>query len=198
MKIVFMKYLIVGIIFSTFFYSCKFEKHEKEISGINLLRIQLSSTDSLLKNVDVALVERIVIDLQNNSKLIQFNINKIGDTLDFKTASFLNSYRLLLPFFMKVANDHNKIAVAIDSTKLNLTNLEHDILNNSLAQNLTPDACLLLEQEQVKAMYDCAVTLRSTLDEVSKTLDSLSPQIALYIKEQNQKVERKAIELEKK
>jgi uncharacterized protein YoxC len=50
----------------------------------------------------------------------------------------------------------------------------------------------------VKAMYDYAVTLRSTLDEVSNTLDSLSPQIALYIKEQNQKLERKAIELEKK
>ena len=182
------KHLIIGIAIVAFFSACKSEKHDKDLTEINNLRIKLVKTDSMLKNVDREEAERIATELKNNTQFIQFNINKIGDTLDFKTALLLNNYRSLLPAFETVADNHKRISTAIDSTNTTLNNLEHDIQNNSLAKNLTPESCVEQESEQVNEMYEYAGTMSSSLDRAKVGYDSLAPKISDYMKVLNQKL----------
>jgi hypothetical protein len=187
-KSVIKKHLIIGIIIAAFLSSCKGESHDKEMTDINNLRIKLVRTDSILKKIDQEEAERLATELKNNSQFIQFNINKIGDTIDFKTSLLLNNYHSLLPAFEAVADNHKKIAAAVDSTNTSLNYLEHDIQNNSLAKNLTPEGCIEQEEEQVNEMYEYAATLRPSFDKAKKGYDSLSPKIADYMKSLNQKL----------
>src|ERR1044072_15535 len=128
------KHLAYGFAIALLLFSCKGEQHEKEIAEINSMRNKLEMTELLLKNVDHEMADRLGTEVQNNSQFIQFNINKIGDTIDFQTAIFLSNYKALHEGFEGIAENGERLEIAIDSTRKTLDNLEHDIVNNSLAK----------------------------------------------------------------
>lgn len=198
MKSVAKKHLIFGMAIVAVLSSCNGEKHEKEMAAINELRVKLHKTDSMLKNVDREDAERMAAELKNNAQFIQFDINKIGDTIDRKSALLLNNYHSLLPAYESVAENHKKISSAIDSTITSLNNLEHDIQNNSLAKNLTAESCIEQEEELVNEMYEYAGTMRSTIDKAKLGYDSLAGKISDYMKILNQKLADKQANAPKK
>ncbi len=185
------KHLIIGFVLAAFLFACKGEQHEKEIGEINGLRAKLGKTDSLLKNVDQDMAERLGTEVKNNSQFIQFNINKIGDTLDFKTALFLSNYKMLLEGFESVSENGELLEVAVDSTEKTLNDLEHDISNNSLAKGLTAEGSIKEEQEHVDEMYEYASRMRSTLANVKASYDTLTPRVNEYMKTLNQRLAEK-------
>jgi hypothetical protein len=123
-------YFITACSVAVLFFACKNEQHDKEIAQIGTIRNKLEMTDLLLKNVDHEMADRLGTEVKNNSQFIQFNINKIGDTIDFKTALFLSHYKTLQDQLEGIAENGEKLETAIDSTKKTLDNLEHDIVNN--------------------------------------------------------------------
>lgn len=173
-------------VFIVMFAACKNAEHEKQISDINNLRAKLVKTDSILNSVDAERAEELETEVKNNSQFIQFNINKIADTIDFKTALFLSSYKMVQDAFGGLAENHKRIKTAADSTSKNLDNLEHDINNNSLAKGLTPESCIEQETEHVNEMYEFAAKLHSVFDRAKLGYDTLTPKINAYMKLQNQ------------
>jgi hypothetical protein len=181
-------HLIAGILLITTFSSCVREKHEKELTEINSLRTALNHTDSVLSKTDLELAERMAAEVKNNTQFIQFNLHELGDSVDFKTYKLISNYGSLLPAFEKVAENHKHLSAAIDSTNKSLDNLVHDLEKNSLAKNLTPESCIQNEKEQVNGMYEFAGAMRSSLDRAKSGYDTLTPKIAEYIKQLNQRL----------
>jgi hypothetical protein len=182
------KSFTIIFILAVAFSACKNAEHEKQMEEINNLRAKIAKTDSLLKNVDAEAAERLETEVKNNSQFIQFNINKIADTIDFKTALFLSSYKMVDDAFDGLTINHKRIKIALDSTSRNLDNLEHDINNNSLAKGLTPENCIEQESEHVDEMYDFASKLRSVFDRAKIGYDTLTPKVNAYMKLQNQRL----------
>lgn len=185
------KHLITGLAITALFFACKGESHDKEITEIGKLRNVLMQSDSVLGKIDREDAERLGTEVRNNSQFIQFNINKLGDTLDFKTALLLTDYRSLLKSFETAEETHKKLKSAVDSTRMNLENLEHDLKNNSLAQGLTPEGCVEQETEQVNAIYERSKEIRSMLEGAKGSYDTLNPKISAYMKELNLKLAEK-------
>lgn len=181
-------HLIAGIFLITAMSSCVKDKHEKELAEIASLRAELVRTDSLLGKTDLEFAERMAAEVKNNTQFIQFNLKKLGDTVDFKTYKLISNYGSLLPAFEKVAENHKHLSAAIDSTDKSLTDLAHDFEKNSLAKNLTPETCIQQEKAQIKEMYDYIGIMRSSLGKAKAGYDTLSPKIADYMKLLNQKL----------
>jgi hypothetical protein len=158
------------------------EKHDKELAEITSLRAELLRTDSLLSKTDLEFAERMAAEVKNNTQFIQFNLKKLGDTVDFKTYKLISNYGSLLPAFEKVAENHKHLSAAIDSTNRSLNDLEHDFEKNSLAKNLTPEFCIQQEKAQIKEMYDYVGIMRSSLGKAKSGYDTLAPKIADYMK----------------
>ncbi|MDQ3110781.1 MAG: hypothetical protein M3R17_12880 [Bacteroidota bacterium] len=180
--------LMIFSLIITFLAGCVRERHEKELAEINSLRTELLKTDSLLSKTDLEFAERMAAEVKNNTQFIQFNLKKLGDTVDFKTYKLLNNYGSLLPAFEKVAENHKHLSAAIDSTSKSLNDLAHDFEKNSLAKNLTPESCIQQERDQVSGMYEFAGTMRSSLGRAKAGYDTLAPKIADYMKSLNQKL----------
>ncbi len=171
--------------------ACVRDKHEKELAAINALRADLLKTDSLLNKTDLEFAERMAAEVKNNTQFIQFNLKKLGDTVDFKTYKLISNYGSLLPAFEKVAENHKHLSAAIDSTNKSLIDLQHDVEKNSLAKNLTPESCIQQEKTQITEMYDYVGIMRSSLNRAKAGYDTLSPKIAEYMKALNQKLAEK-------
>lgn len=176
---------------SLLLFGCAGEKYEKELKEIETLRAKLSQSDSLLGKIDVESAERLGTEIRNNSQFVQFNINKIGDSIDFKTGTMMSHYGSLLRSFETVEKTHERLQSAIDSTRQNLDNLEYDLKHNSLAQGLTPAGSVELESEQVTAIYERSEQIRSMLDNAKKGYDTLAPKITGYMQFLNQRLAEK-------
>lgn len=179
---------VVIVIAAVAFVACKNEKNEKALAGIKDLRVKLAGTDSVLASVNRDEIDRLEAEVKNNSQFIQFNVGKVGDTLDFKTALLLTDYRALRKQFAGYSEDHKRLTAAVDSASKSLDNLEHDLMNNTLAEGLTPEGSLKQEEEQVKQMYDFAVDLRSGYTAAKLEHDTLAPKISDYMKLLNEKL----------
>lgn len=183
--------LISGILIITTITSCVRKNLDKEIAEINSLRAELVRTDSLLGKTDLEFAERMAAEVKNNTQFIQFNLKKLGDTVDFKTYKLISNYGSLLPAFEKVAENHKHLSSAIDSTNKSLNDLEHDFEKNSLAKNLTPEFCIRQEEAQIKEMYDYVGIMRSSLSKAKSGYDTLAPKIADYMKLLNRQLAEK-------
>ncbi|MBI3510609.1 MAG: hypothetical protein HY064_08090 [Bacteroidetes bacterium] len=187
MKFRIARHLLIAFLPLLFLFSCG-ERNDKEITEINSLRVKLSQTDSLLLKVDKDEAEKKEAELKNNAQFIQYNINLLGDTLDFKTALFLNYYRSLLRNYQTVADSYSKILLQADSSRRSLDNLEHDLKNNTLADGLTPEKCIESETERVNYLYQHAGDLRSMLEQAKSGYDTLSPKVAGFMAGLNMKL----------
>jgi hypothetical protein len=182
------KHLFIVIVAVAMLAACKNEKNEKALAGIKDLRVKLAGTDSILASVDRSEIDKLESEVKNNSQFIQFNVGKVGDTLDFKTALLLTDYRALRKQFAGYSEDHKRLTAAVDSASKSLDNLEHDLMNNTLAEGLTPEGSLKQEEEQVNQMYDFALDLRSGFTAAKLEHDTLAPKISDYMRLLNEKL----------
>jgi hypothetical protein len=182
------KHLFIVIVAAAMLVACKNEKNEKALAGIKDLRVKLAGTDCILTSVVRSEIDKLESEVKNNSQFIQFNVGKVGDTLDFKTALLLTDYRALRKQFAGYSEDHKRLTAAVDSASKSLDNLEHDLMNNTLAEGLTPEGSLKQEEEQVNQMYDFALDLRSGFTAAKLEHDTLAPKISDYMRLLNEKL----------
>jgi hypothetical protein len=170
--------------------ACK-KEHEKELGQLKEIRTLLVRTDSSLAKINREELEETETEIKNNSQFIQFNINQIGDTLDFKTALFLTDYRTLRTDYEIVISMHKRASAAVDSAQKNLDNLEHDLQNNSLAEGLTAEGAVEREGEQAEELFKATETIWLKLRQTEKNYATLAPKIKEYMAQLNQRLAEK-------
>lgn len=161
--------------------TCKGEDYTRELSEIDSLRKVLNTTDSLLVSFNSSDITKRAQDIADNSKFIQFNVNKLGDTLDYGTALLLAEYGRAGERFRQANEEMIRIANAIDSMEVNLDNLKHDLENHSLSENVDGKASVIHETSQVNVIYTAAETLKSSLNNTRRSYDTLLPKVNSYV-----------------
>src|SRR5688572_13198173 len=73
--------------------NCRGEDYTHELSVIDSLKRELANTDSFITSLNRADITRRAEEITSNSKFIQFNVNRIKDTLDYSTALLLTQYK---------------------------------------------------------------------------------------------------------
>ena len=172
------------------FSGCK-NPYEKELAQLEAVRKTLSAADSVLAITNAAEAERLAKEVRNNLQLVQFNINKIGDTIDFKTALLLTEFRSLAKSLESVEKSHKRIGMAVDSAANNLGNLEHDLMNKSLAKEFTAEAAVAAERRQAEDLYGRAKNLPLQLSTIKAGYDTLAPAINNYLAELKRRLAEK-------
>jgi hypothetical protein len=161
--------------------TCKGEDYSHELSEIDSLKKVLVSTDSLIASLNTADINRRIQDIADNSKFIQFNMNKLGDTLDYSTALLLTEYRETGTRYRFVNDETLRLSNAIDSMNKGLDNLKHDLENHSLAKGIEGKASVVHESTQVNAIRSYAVELKSSLESTRKSFDTLLPKVNAFV-----------------
>ncbi|TND08802.1 MAG: hypothetical protein FD123_2018 [Bacteroidetes bacterium] len=181
--------LLIPILVSAWNYSCNSApKNPKELAAADSLRADLRIADSLLKTLEKEKVKQAEDAVRGNSAFIEDGINKLQDTLDLETATFLTEYRSIAKILGIYVSNHDRLKGAIDSLKTSCDNLSHDLRNNSLAEGLDPVKSVNNERVQVHKLMNELNFLIPAVGNGLKTNDSLSPKIKAYIEELNAKL----------
>ncbi len=169
------------IVIALLLVTCKGEDYSHELSEIDSLKKVLGSTDSLIASLNTADIARRTQDIADNSKFIQFNVNKLGDTLDYSTALLLTEYRETGNRYSFVNSEVERLSNAIDSMNRGLENLKHDLENHSLAEGIDGKASVVHESTQVNAIHSYANELKTSLENTRKSYDTLLPKVNEYV-----------------
>lgn len=161
--------------------TCKGEDYSHELSEIDSLKKVLVSTDSMIASFNAADITRRTQDIADNSKFIQFNVNKIGDTLDYSTALLLTEYRETGNKYSFMNQELVRLSNAIDSMNAGLENLKHDLENHSLAEGIDGKASVVHESTQVNVIHSYANELKISLENTRKSYDTLLPKVNAYV-----------------
>jgi hypothetical protein len=127
-------------------------------------------------------------EVANNRKYIQFNVNMLKDTLDYNTALMLTEYREAGKFFDKIRNEAQHVGRSVDSARVSLNNLKHDLESNSLAEGIDLNASLAGERAQVAEMKAYAENLQVMVKAAVASHDTLAPKVNVYVKQLNEKL----------
>jgi len=168
---------LIGLLLVT----CKGEDFTHELSAIDSLKKVLSSTDSVIASFNTADITRRSEDIANNSKFIQYNMNKLADTLDYSTALLLTEYKETGNKYRHVNEEAARLSNAIDSMSRGLDNLKHDLENHSLAEGIDGKASVVHESSQVSVINSYVQELKSTLDNTRKSYDTLLPKVNAFV-----------------
>jgi chromosome segregation ATPase len=137
----------------------------------------LVNTDSLITDLNNPEITQRAQDIADNSKFIQFNVNKLGDTLDYSTALLLTEYRETGTKFRFISDELQRLTMAIDSMYIDLENLKHDLDNHSLAEGVEGKASVTHVSSQVNVLNSYANEMRTTLENTRHSYDTLLPKV---------------------
>jgi hypothetical protein len=182
------KHLVYGLIISALFVSCGGPDRTAELKTVDSLTKVLDQTDSVLASLNLDDVKKRADEVAGNRKYIQFNVNMLKDTLDFNTALMLTEYREAGKFFDKVKSEVLHVERSVDSARVSLGNLKHDLENNSLAEGIDLNASLANERTQVNEMKAYAESLKSMAAAAVASHDTLAPKVNAYVKLMNEKL----------
>lgn len=168
--------------------TCKGEDYTHELSAIDSLKKVLVSTDSVIASFNTTDITKRTEDIENNSKFIQYNMNKLADTLDYSTALLLTEYRETGNKYRHVNEEVVRLANAIDSMNRGLDNLKHDLENHSLAEGIDGKASVVHETSQVSVINSYVQELKSSLDNTRKSYDTLLPKVNAFVLRMSSKV----------
>lgn len=161
--------------------NCGGEDYTHELGVIDSLKKELAATDSLITSLNRADIARRADDITNNSKFIQFNVNKLKDTLDFSTALLLTEYKKTGDAYKRMDAELSKLNSAIDSASIGLENLKHDLTNNSLAEGVDAGTSIQHESTQVFQIKTYANDLAKSLENTRKSYDTLLPKVNTFV-----------------
>lgn len=182
------KHLVYTAILSLFLFSCGGPDRTAELKTVDSLMKVLDATDSIIGTLNLDDVKKRGEEVANNRKYIQFNVNMLKDTLDFNTALMLTEYREAGKFFDKIKNEAMHVDRSVDSARVNLNNLKHDLENNSLAAGIDVNASLNSERAQVAEMKSYAENLQLMAKATVASHDTLAPKVNAYVKLMNEKL----------
>jgi hypothetical protein len=112
----------------------------------------------------------------------------LKDTLDYNTALMLTEYREAGKFFDKIRNEAQHVGRSVDSARVSLNNLKHDLESNSLAEGIDLNASLAGERAQVAEMKAYAENLQVMVKAAVASHDTLAPKVNVYVKQLNEKL----------
>lgn len=174
-------HLIIVTAMISMLVSCNGEDYSRELGTIDSLKTVLAQTDSLINSLNRADIAKRADEITNNSKFIQFNVNKIGDTLDFSTALLLTEYKKAGEAYDRMDSELNRLTNAIDSANIGLENLKHDLMNNSLAEDVEAGSSVQHESTQIFQIRSYAEDLAKSLENTRKLYDTLLPKVNAYV-----------------
>ncbi|HTF03170.1 MAG TPA: hypothetical protein VK826_04060 [Bacteroidia bacterium] len=177
------KHLIFVVAIGSLLVTCKGDDYSQELATIDSLKKVLVATDSIIESLDPADVGKKAEEIGNNSKFIQFNVNKLKDTLDFNTALLLTEYRQTGKYFKQMKEDFERVDKAIDSANVSLDNLAHDLKNNSLAEGIDAKASVKSESDQVGEMHAFAQAQVKKKQETREAYDTLVPKVNAFVQD---------------
>lgn len=179
------QHLFIALVIASLLVTCKGEDYADEIVVIDSLKKVLVSTDSLISSLNRADLARRSEEITNNSKFIQFNVNKLKDTLDYSTALLLTEYRRTGEAYKHMEEEINRLSNSIDSASMGLNNLKHDFAYHSLAKEVDPGASLQHESTQVTQIQSYAEDLVKSLEDTRRSYDSLLPKVNTFVQKLN-------------
>ena len=180
--------ILIPLLFLLLLVNCNGEDYSHELSEIDSLKTVLTETDSLITSLNNPEITQRAQDIADNSKFIQFNVNKLGDTLDYSTALLLTEYRETGVKFRFVSDELTRLSMAIDSMYMNLDNLKHDLENHSLAEGVEGKASVTHVSSQVNVLSSYSNELRTTLDNTRHSYDTLLPKVNACVNRINARV----------
>lgn len=172
--------LFIGVI-AVLLVNCRGEDYTQELGIIDSLENVLVSTDSMIVSLNRADIAKRGNDIDANSKFIQFNVNKSGDTLDYSTALLLTQYKKAGEAYHDMDKQLGKLNNTIDSARLSLENLKHDLANNSLEEGLDARSSVLNETTQVNEIHSYAIDLKKSLEDTRRSYDTLLPKVNAFV-----------------
>lgn len=182
------KHLVYVIAASSLLFSCGGPDRTAELKTVDSLNQILNATDSIIASLDLDDVKKRGDEVANNRKYIQFNVNMLKDTLDFNTALMLTEYREAGKFFDKIKNEAQHVDRSVDSARVSLNNLKHDLENNSLAEGIDLNASLANERAQAAEMKAYTENLQVMVKAAVASHDTLAPKVNAYVKLMNEKL----------
>lgn len=174
-------HLFAAFVICLLLVNCKGEDYTHELGVIDSLKTELAHTDSLINSLNRADIAKRADDIENNSKFIQFNVNKIKDTLDYSTALLLTQYKSIGDVYKNMDGELNRLTLSIDSASLGLENLKHDLSNNSLGEGMDAATSIQHESTQVFQIKSYAEDLARSLEDTRKSYDTLLPKVNEYV-----------------
>ena len=178
-------YIISAFIIGILLVNCGGADYARELGQIDSLKKELNRTDSLITAINRADIAKRADEITNNSKFIQFNVNRMQDTLDYSTALMLTQYKNIGDVYKKMDGEFNRLHSAIDSVNVGLENLRHDLLNHSLAKGVDPGASVLHESTEVFQIQSYAGDLAKNLEDTRKSYDTLLPKVNSFVNRLN-------------
>lgn len=175
---------LIGLLLVT----CKGEDYTHELSAIDSLKKVLVVTDSVIASFNTTDITKRAEEISNNSKFIQYNVNKLTDTLDYSTALMLTEYRETGNKYRYMNEEVIRLSIAIDSMNRGLDNLKHDLQNHSLAEGIDGKASVVHETSQVSQINSYVQELKSSLANTRRSYDTLLPKVNAYVLRMSAKV----------
>ena len=183
------KHLLFVVTIASLLVTCKGEDYSKELASIDSLKKVLSSADSLIEEVDPEAIKKRGDEIGNNSKFIQFNVNKLKDTLDFNTALMLTDYRAVGKDLRMMSENLEKLEKAVDSARVSSDNLSHDLTNHSLAKGIDAKASVESETEQIGEMHAYAKEMVKKKKQALESYDTLLPKVNSFVQQMSAKLD---------
>jgi RNase adaptor protein for sRNA GlmZ degradation len=162
--------------------------YTNEFKAIESCRADLVRLDSTLSLIKPAEVDNLVLNVNNTSGFVQSAVNKIGETIDFKTAEMLTEFRSLRKPLDAVSKNSNLIRTSIDSTAKNLERLENDLRKNTLSEGLSAADCVKRERENLDALAEQTQIVINNYVNSKLAFDSLQPKVMTYAQQLNAKI----------
>jgi hypothetical protein len=178
-------HLLFALVIGSLLVTCKGEDYSHEIGVIDSLKTVLDSTDSLINSLNRSDISKRGEEITNNSKFIQFNVNRLKDTLDFSTALLLTEYRKTGETYKKMETELKRLNDVIDSARIGLDNLKHDLSNHSLAENVSAGTSVQHESTQVFQIRSYAEDLAKSLESTRRSYDTLLPKVNSFVNKLN-------------
>lgn len=175
-------HLVGAFVIGLLLVNCKGEDYTRELGMIDSLKNELAATDSLITSLNRADIAKRAEEITNNSKFIQFNVNKIKDTLDFSTALLLTQYKNTGDAYKRMEQELDNLNSAIDSASIGLENLKHDLANHSLAEGMEAGSSVQHECTQIYQIKTTANDLAKSLENTRKSYDTLLPKVNTFVK----------------
>lgn len=176
-------HLLFAVVIAFLLVTCKGQDYSRELSEIDSLKSVLNSTDSMLMALNPEEISRRAQDITDNSKFIQYNVTRLGDTLDYSTALLLSAYGQAGDNYRRVNEEIERLDNAIDSMNLALDNLKHDMENHSMAEGLDGKASVIHEKVQVNVIAAYTGVLKSSLNNTRRSYDSLLPRVNTFVQQ---------------
>jgi hypothetical protein len=186
-----MKQFSLAVVVALLGSSCKGPAHEAELKTIDSLKNVLAQTDSVLALVNVEEVKTRHDEMHNNMQFIQINIDKMGDTLDFKTGLYLSEYKQLRKQLQLIKSGVVQNSALVDSVMKNLNDFEHDLKNNTLDKSVNLEGAIAAEKMQVNALYQGSLNLPKLFIESRTAYDTLSPKVNAFVDQLSTKMNLK-------